>query len=318
MRALAIISACFFCSSLFGQICPESAEFNNAGKLLLHFLTEAEADIYADTNGNGETGSCPTGETCDQLTSYTATGSGTSAGYSSTGGQFKDAPDPRLRLDGGTLSTANTPFEGEIVFNFSSSPSLTCNYNSAGILPIELVNFEVEMVNNEALVSWTTASEINSHFISLEKSLDGVNFKELKRFYTPEISTTVKRYKFVDKNIGSGVSYYRLYQEDLDGKSFNSKLVSISKDDLDASKAYQGILSSNMVSLGTDLNTDFEPSGDLSNYRLKIFDPQGTPILDLAYEGKNMNINTIGFKTGLYYISVISPNEVFSDIFILK
>jgi len=94
--------------------------------------------------------------------------------------------------------------------------------NGAATLPVKLTSFSAFLNNNSTIdLNWTTASEINvSHFI-VEKSTDGVNFKEAGLVFAYGNATDKANYSLSD-NIASNqtkVIYYRLRSVDIDGKS---------------------------------------------------------------------------------------------------
>ncbi len=313
-----LLTTVFFLTQLclFAQVCPSSANFNGNGRLRVYFDSEAEADIYEDEIGNGETGSCPGGSTCNQLIGYTATGSGISAGYSSSSGEFVDAVNEKLRLRDGAIGNAGDPFQGEIIFDFNDGSSLTCGFNATGNLPIELIRFNVEADKTDAIIRWATATELNSHFIALQKSYDGINFKEIERFYTQENATYLKEYEVRDRKISrEDRSYYRLYQEDIDGEFFYSDIVSVKLENGVGNHGNKDFIVSNTIAIGTPLllETDFE-----DEMEIRIYDAQGRLIINRHSEIQSAAIDTHGFIPGIYFISVISSGTKITDKFIIE
>jgi hypothetical protein len=88
-------------------------------------------------------------------------------------------------------------------------------------LPVTLAAFTAQAVQNrDALLRWTTASEVNSARFEVERSLDGKSFTKVGQLAAKGNSTTASDYSFTDKgvaNLASGQVYYRLHQVDLDG-----------------------------------------------------------------------------------------------------
>jgi hypothetical protein len=88
-------------------------------------------------------------------------------------------------------------------------------------LPVGLTAFRAERQGCDALLTWTTASEHNNRGFGIEVSTDGKDFQPLG-FVLAENGTGSNRqnYRFVDATKGkTGLRYYRLRQEDLDGKA---------------------------------------------------------------------------------------------------
>jgi hypothetical protein len=96
------------------------------------------------------------------------------------------------------------------------------------LLPIELIDFSAELVNtNDCLIQWKTASEQNNAYFTLEKSVDGTNWKEIATVKGSGNSTSLKKYKRIDPNLLHQITYYRLKQTDFDGQSETSQPIRI-------------------------------------------------------------------------------------------
>lgn len=88
-----------------------------------------------------------------------------------------------------------------------------------GSLPVELVKFDVVGENNAIRISWTTASEINNDYFTIERSNDAINWIEIEKTDGNGNSTQYLNYSITDLFPLSGTSYYRLKQTDFDGKT---------------------------------------------------------------------------------------------------
>ncbi len=84
-------------------------------------------------------------------------------------------------------------------------------------LPISLINFEAKNKDNEVILLWTTASEINNDFFTIEKTTNGLNYELVGNINGAGNSDVVNKYSISDKNPISGSCYYRLKQTDFDG-----------------------------------------------------------------------------------------------------
>ncbi|OFY84190.1 MAG: hypothetical protein A3F72_14270 [Bacteroidetes bacterium RIFCSPLOWO2_12_FULL_35_15] len=92
-------------------------------------------------------------------------------------------------------------------------------------LPIQLLNFEAMPSGNIIEIKWTTASETNNDYFTIEKSKDGLNFETVSSVDGAGNSATVINYKLQDYQPFDGHSYYRLNQTDFDGTVTHSHLV---------------------------------------------------------------------------------------------
>ena len=94
-------------------------------------------------------------------------------------------------------------------------------------LPISLTRFEAELREDRVFLVWTTASEIDNDYFTIERSSDGETFEELKRKRGAGNSTSVLNYSLYDESPLKGYSYYRLKQTDYDGKYSYSNIVKV-------------------------------------------------------------------------------------------
>ncbi|WP_081910678.1 T9SS type A sorting domain-containing protein [Hymenobacter sp. APR13] len=88
-------------------------------------------------------------------------------------------------------------------------------------LPVGLTSLRAVRQGPQALISWTTASEINNRGFEVEVSTDGRQFRDLGFVPGQEGPATQPRaYQFLDREANKqGLRYYRLRQEDQDGKT---------------------------------------------------------------------------------------------------
>lgn len=85
-------------------------------------------------------------------------------------------------------------------------------------LPVELVRFNVEKSTNGVLVTWTTASEVNNDYFTIQRSRDGLNFADVTTVSAGKEGNILQKYSYTDTNPFTGKSYYRLKQTDFDGR----------------------------------------------------------------------------------------------------
>ncbi len=83
-------------------------------------------------------------------------------------------------------------------------------------LPIELTSFKANLENNQIVINWETATEINNEGFVLEKSIDGFSWNELVKIEGQGTKYTPTQYKTIDSNPLKD-NYYRLKQIDFNG-----------------------------------------------------------------------------------------------------
>src|SRR6185369_6625515 len=89
------------------------------------------------------------------------------------------------------------------------------NINHA--LPIQLLYFAAKLDDEVVHVNWSTSSETNNEYFTVEKSADGKKFIETGKVNGAGNSSVTRHYGFIDKHPFEGLSYYRLRQTDYNG-----------------------------------------------------------------------------------------------------
>ena len=85
-------------------------------------------------------------------------------------------------------------------------------------LPIELLYFKGSEYNSDNILHWSTASENNNDYFTIEKTKDGIDWEVVNREHGAGNSSNQLYYSSADENIESIINYYRLKQTDYDGK----------------------------------------------------------------------------------------------------
>jgi hypothetical protein len=88
-------------------------------------------------------------------------------------------------------------------------------YTSA-ILPVELLDFSCQNNGGQNILSWHTASELNSSHFELERATDNLQFEMIGTVPAQGNSRNKKSYSLIDDKPFDGINYYRLKQMDLD------------------------------------------------------------------------------------------------------
>ena len=94
-------------------------------------------------------------------------------------------------------------------------------------LPIELLYFKGSVYNSDNILHWSTASEDNNDYFTIEKTKDGIDWEILTRESGAGNSSNQLYYSSVDENVESIINYYRLKQTDYDGRFKYSDIISI-------------------------------------------------------------------------------------------
>lgn len=99
--------------------------------------------------------------------------------------------------------------------------------DAATALPITLCLFDAKPYNKDVMVRWKTASESNNDYFTVERSEDGVNFRNIGEVKGAGNSSHLISYYLLDSDYLKGINYYRLKQTDFNGKYSYSSIVSV-------------------------------------------------------------------------------------------
>ncbi|MCE3227880.1 MAG: hypothetical protein K0S32_2431 [Bacteroidetes bacterium] len=148
-----------------------------------------------------------------------------------------NAPSASIGLAGvatGDYYSVNTTFTGATkttnVTTIASKPAngLTLRWDPpCTTLPIHLVSFTGEHKNGKNIIRWVTGSEKNNDHFLLERSEDGINFKEIKKIKGAGDNASKKNYEETDEAFPPGIVYYRLRQNDHDGRYTYSDIITL-------------------------------------------------------------------------------------------
>ncbi len=123
----------------------------------------------------------------------------------------------------GTSYTDPTSFDAgsntvTFTVNFTDGQFFTLGSYEVAALPISLLSFEAQLKENSKVeLKWTTASETNNSFFTLERSKNGKDFEVLGRLDGAGNSVAILHYSFVDHYPLEGFNFYRLKQTDFSG-----------------------------------------------------------------------------------------------------
>ena len=140
---------------------------------------------------------------------------------------FFNAVDPRAAANftSAVVAGNQTPGASNNAANNAYRRAMQC----ISPLPIELVSFNARNDGSAVLLEWTTASEIDNHYFTLERSTDGSAYSDLLNTPGAGNSQVSIDYRAHDVGPVPGVSYYRLRQTDFDGASAVSAAVAVQR-----------------------------------------------------------------------------------------
>lgn len=142
--------------------------------------------------------------------------------------------DGTMWIDRGGFNTTGTNAAGSVSTTLVESSFLqAANYwtlashSVSNPLPVELLSFTAVPANTMVDLYWSTASEKDNAFFTVERSTDADRFAPLLQVPGAGNSQAVLHYRSEDPHPLDGLSYYRLRQTDSDGTSKVSAAVPV-------------------------------------------------------------------------------------------
>lgn len=184
-----------------------------------------------------------------------------------------------------------------------------------GVLPVEFAGFTAEYKNEKVELNWTTATEKNNKYFTIERSTDALNFKELKHINALGNTSSYSYYSAADETPLTGIAYYRIKQTDFDGSFGYSSIVAVSKN------PSQLLLSASPVPAEEFIKLTFNQAAETGS-TMKIYNTKGQVVYEESfnalqgYNEKFIQVSTM--DPGLYHIHLYSGNEVQRTKFLKK
>jgi hypothetical protein len=224
-----------------------------------------------------------------------------------------------LRSSGNTGNTAANCRQSGVdgirirVEGVASSESVSASFDEirfgrgalSVVLPIELADISAYKKGASNIVKWTTASEINNKGFHIERSNDAATWETIGFVKGAGNSQQKLTYSFTD-NTPLSISYYRLRQEDNDGRTTNSKAISVSQDGKLNVKIAPNP-AKDVVNISLDKESD-------KNF-VTVYDVVGRSVATAQFNGNQSEINVSNLIKGIYFISVQSEGKTITQKF---
>ena len=233
-------------------------------------------------------------------------GPGVAANYvllyrSSAAGTFSIVPST-------TVSTVGD----RVLFAVDGSNIISNNFYTIGTmnalaspLPIELVSFTCNLINTKKVeLNWTTATELNTDYFSIERSSDGITFESIGKLNSAGNSSNILNYSLTDEFALKDVSYYRLKSVDLNGSYKYSEICSVTN-----YNSSSGIIIYPNPTNGS-ITVDCNQSISLKTDALSLKDITGKAIeVSIMSINNKFIIDMSILQPGMYFIEVMFGNK---------
>ncbi|MFT4666200.1 MAG: Zn-dependent metalloprotease [Polaribacter sp.] len=225
-----------------------------------------------------------------------------------------------LAMTGGSTNqdgAANAVYQAAIDLGYSTTDVIAMHTEMTATgyilpeapLPVELSSFSARKQEEMVQLAWTTASELNNAFYTIERRVDKDRFEVLGQVDSKDNNSVITQsYKFKDTHPNNGVNYYRLKQTDFDGTFSYSGILSV---EFTAEVAL--LISPNPVS------DRFSITGDLRDGVITVVDVSGkNQLVSFDKTGDGFDAE-VGFLTpGIYFLRIETADGVLFERFVKK
>jgi len=118
----------------------------------------------------------------------------------------------------GTILNSTSDFTASGAADMFGMLESAFRITSQTLLPVELISFEVQNVEDKNILTWITGSEINNERFIIQKSGDGFNWENIGEVQGMGNKVDETHYYFEDEGEIYEKTYYRLKQIDFDQK----------------------------------------------------------------------------------------------------
>ena len=172
-------------------------------------------------------------------------------------------------------------------------------------LPVELADFNATLYKEAVKLSWSTSSEINSNYFTLERMNLIGEFEEIAEIQSSS-KLTGSSYEYLDQNPQYGKNIYRLTQTDKDGHFQILKATTINVTGKEQINIYPNPLTTNTLNIETK-------GIDNSMAQVTIYDLHGKKVYDKKQHIQNYNSSLVVDMTnqpsGIYMVRVVSQGQ---------
>jgi hypothetical protein len=173
---------------------------------------------------------------------------------------------------------------------------------ATGTLPVTWLYFNATQKSDKVVLAWGTSAEMNSAYFIVERSSNGIDFKEAGRVNASNNSVVDQHYSFNDVITTEQKLYYRLKQTDKDGTYNYSKIVSVQTE--------------------AQATARIQPNPVQQSFRIQLPDNTQNAVLAIYNAAgilmhkqtiNNMQqVNAQQLSAGVYYLKIEQGNKQFS------
>lgn len=179
----------------------------------------------------------------------------------------------------------------------ASGSGISPNGFSLSVLPVLFNGFFVTRNNNNVILNWSTAQELNNNNFEIQRSLDGSNWSTVAIMMGAGNANAVQQYSFTDMNMTAAVAYYRIKQVDIDGNYEYSIVKSI--------RASEAAPATRIYAHGNTVNIEFNKEvKNAITVRIISMNGQVVGQRDFQQASYRITMNTNNNINGMYIVQL--------------
>jgi hypothetical protein len=169
------------------------------------------------------------------------------------------------------------------------------------VLPLELLDFTAALKGRDVQLNWVTANEKNVQLFDIQRSTDGKTFTSIGK--ASARNTTSATYEWLDTDVPANAEllYYRLWQQDTDGKGAYSAVRTVRQPSAVIQVSASPVPAVDQVVVDVEIR-------DAAPALLEITDAQGRALREIKLELESGNnrvpVNLAGIPAGAYTLRV--------------
>ncbi len=171
-------------------------------------------------------------------------------------------------------------------------------------MPIVISLWKATNFDNSVLLEWSTASEENNDYFTVERSFNGVSWVAIGKVNGAGTTTVENFYSFEDKEPVEGISYYRLKQTDFNGEySYSSvKCINRPKKPNDSFVVYTN----------HEANAFIVEGEVIAACPIEVYSTTGARVYNVSFNTISVNkvlINVKDLPAGSYFVKICNGSK---------
>ncbi|MBI1266927.1 MAG: hypothetical protein GC193_05790 [Cryomorphaceae bacterium] len=184
------------------------------------------------------------------------------------------------------------------VCSCAAPPEATLFICSLLMAPVNWLEFEANTLGpNYVECAWSTASEVNNDYFTIERSSDGLAWEDVGVVDGNGSTNLLNNYRWLDTNPLNGISYYRVRQTDFNGSQDWSVIDDVAREN-------------NKFEVMPNPGSGLFLVKGLSDGRLRIFDMQGREVGFSNIGASEILINKPASGCYIFELRLNGENEV--------